>query len=70
MAASWTVRAMGPACAVRLGEGLPKPPARGIRPVVGLIPYKPQKLLGFRMDPPPSVPVAKIADHHILYGET
>ena len=57
-AASRTVRAIGPDWDVRLGEGRPRPPARGTLPRVGLMPYSPQKLLGLRMEPPPSVPVA------------
>ena len=59
IAASRTLRAMGPDWDVRLGAGRPRPPALGTLPRVGLMPKIPLKLLGFRIDPPPSVPVAK-----------
>ena len=59
MAASRTVRAMGPWHEKFTGNQLPMPVSRrGTRPWVGLIPYTPQRPLGMRMEPPPSLPWA------------
>src|SRR5690349_17089746 len=54
-AASATVRAIGPTCdsvgAAVVGQ-------TGTRPYCGLIPARPVKLQGMRIEPPPSVPIA------------
>src|SRR5438132_12384118 len=57
-AVSATVRVMGPVCA-RLPNGLTG--HVGTLPNVGFRPTQPQKPAGIRMEPPPSVPTARVA---------
>src|SRR5580658_10082699 len=55
-AASATVRAIGPSTLSPDRSGISGPPE--IRPRDGLMPNRPQTLLGMRMEPPPSLPWA------------
>ena len=57
-AASATVRAIGPVWASEGHDGGKKPGDRGTRPKVGFSPNTPQKELGTRIEPTPSVPMA------------
>src|SRR5580693_6909348 len=59
IAASSTVRAIGPAWSSELANATM--PQRLHRPYVGLMPTMPQKLAGWRIEPPVSVPVAPSA---------
>ena len=56
MAASRTVRAIGPAWSSELAKATI--PHREQRPYVGLTPVMPVKAAGWRIEPPVSVPVA------------
>src|SRR5947209_3015327 len=56
-AISSTVRAMGPVC-LSVPNGFVG--HTGILPNVGLRPTQPQKLAGIRVEPPPSVPSARV----------